>query len=152
MGSVRRTAEIEWEGTISRGAGRVSARSGAFTGLPVTLASRIGDPEGKTSPEELIAAAHASCFTTTLGVVLARAGTPPERLHVAATVILDTDEGGTITTSELDVRGVVPGADQAAFEQAAAVAKERCPVSRALQGNVEFRVNATLEDGAAEKE
>jgi lipoyl-dependent peroxiredoxin len=145
MAAVQRTADVDWTGTIARGAGRASGGSGALGELPITAASRFGEPEGKTSPEELLAAAHAGCFTMALGSILAARRTPPEHLRVTATVTLDTAETPTISSSQLEVRGVVPGADAAALEQAAREAERRCPVSRALQGNVAIGVRATLE-------
>src|SRR5258707_11028059 len=120
MAAIKRSADVVWEGTIARGAGRLSGDSGAFTGLPVTAASRFGEPEGKTTPEELIAAAHATCFTMALGSILAKNHTPPERLAVSAVVTLDEVDGAnTITASELEVVGRVAGIDQAALERAA---------------------------------
>ena len=149
MAAVLRTAEVEWTGSILRGAGLVSGGSGAITDLPYTVASRIGHPEGGTSPEELIAAAHAACFTLAVGSILARQGTPPERLHVTATVTLKVSGRPTITSSQLDVHGVVPGADAALFGRAAREAEMMCAVSRALQGNVEILVRATLDEPSA---
>ena len=146
MANVERTAEVVWSGTIARGTGMASGGSGALRDLPITLASRFGDPEGKTSPEELIAAAHAGCFTMALGSVLAGRGTPPERLAVSARVTLATTGTPRITSSELDVHGLVPGADQASFDEASREARRTCLVSRALQGNVEIRVHAMLDD------
>jgi lipoyl-dependent peroxiredoxin len=145
MAAVQRTADVDWTGTIARGAGRASGGSGALGELPITVASRFGEPEGKTSPEELIAAAHAACFTMALGSILAARRTPPEHLRVTATVTLETSGTPTIAASRLAAHGVVPGADAAAFEQAAQEAERRCPVSRALQGNVAIGVHATLE-------
>ena len=145
MATVERTAEIIWNGSVARGAGMASGASGALRDLPLTAASRLGEPEGKTSPEELIAAAHAGCFTMALGSILAGRGTPPERLDVSARVTLETSGVPTITSSVLDVHGVVPGSDQEAFDTAAHEAERSCPVSRALQGNVEMRVDATLD-------
>jgi osmotically inducible protein OsmC len=115
--------------------------------LPVTAASRFGEPEGKTTPEELIAAAHATCFTMALGSILAGEHTPPERLAVNAAVTLE-EVGGkyTITTSELEAVGRVAGIDQAAFERAVQEAERACPVSRALAGNVEIRSQGRLEE------
>jgi osmotically inducible protein OsmC len=149
MANVERTAQVVWSGTIARGAGMASGGSGALRNLPITLASRFGDPEGKTSPEELIAAAHAGCFTMALGSVLAGRGTPPERLDVSARVTLETSGMPKIKSSELDVHGVVPGTDQAAFDDAAHEAEHNCLVSQALHGNVEIRVHPTLDEGAA---
>ena len=146
MAGIQRSSNVVWEGTIARGAGRLSAHSGAFTALPVTVASRFGEPEGKTSPEELIAAAHATCFTMALGLVLAGERTPPERLAVDAVITLEEADGSyTITSSELKVVGRVAGIDQAAFEQAAQEAEQTCPVSRALAGSVEIRTHTHLE-------
>jgi len=149
MPTVLRTAEIEWTGSIARGSGLVSGGSGAITDLPLTIASRIGHPEGKTSPEELIAAAHAGCFTMAIGSILAAQGTPPERLNVTATVTLEVSGRPAIASSELDVHGVVPGIDAASFDRAAREAEINCPVSRALQGNVQIRVRAALDEPSA---
>ena len=149
MPGVQRTAEVVWSGTIARGSGIASTASGAIRKMPMTLASRMGEPEGKTSPEELIAAAHAGCFAMALGSALAGHRTPPERLDVVATVTLEMSGAPTITSSELVVRGVVPGADQMAFKNAAEEAERGCLVSRALAGNVEIRVHATLDEPAA---
>jgi osmotically inducible protein OsmC len=143
---VRQTAHLVWEGSIARGAGVVRGASGATGDLPFDLPNRLGEAEGKTTPEELLAAAHAACFTMTLGSILARERTPPERLEIDATCVLDTTEGARkITAIELDVRGRVPSADADAFARAAKQAEERCVVSRALAGNVEIRATATLQ-------
>src|SRR5437016_3401534 len=147
MAAIKRSAEVVWEGTIARGAGQLSGGSGAFARFPVTAASRFGEPQGKTTPEELIAAAHATCFTMALGSILAREHTPPERLDVSAVCTLEEVDGSyTITTSELDVVGRIAGIDQAAFERAAQEAERICPVSRALASNVEIRSHSRLED------
>jgi lipoyl-dependent peroxiredoxin len=145
MAAVQRTAEVDWTGSIARGAGRASGASGALGELPITAASRFGEPEGHTSPEELIAAAHAACFAMALGSILAARRTPPQHLRVTATVTLGTSGTPTIAASQLEAHGVVPGADAAGFEQAAQEAERGCPVSRALQGNVAIGVHATLE-------
>lgn len=143
-----RTATVTWTGSLAEGSGTVSAgTSQLFTDLPVSWASRTEAPDGRTSPDELLAAAHASCFSMALAANLARAGTPPDHLHVSATVTFDkVGDAWTVTASQLDVMGVVPGVDHAAFEAAAEDAKENCPISRALAGNVEMSVSATLED------
>jgi osmotically inducible protein OsmC len=146
MAAVQRTAELDWTGSIARGSGVVSGRSGAISGLPVTVASRFGAPEGKTSPEELIAAAHATCFTMALGSILAAQRTPPEQLRVTATVTLETSGTPAIASSQLEAHGVVPGADAASFDRAAHEAEQTCPVSRALRGSVEIGVRATLDE------
>jgi osmotically inducible protein OsmC len=144
-----RTATVTWTGDLTSGSGTVSAgTSELFTDLPVSWASRTEQPhEGRTSPEELIAAAHASCFAMALSSDLAKAGTPPEELHVSATVTFDrVDEKWTVVSSALDVVGSVPGLDAEGFDRAADGAKDNCPVSRALKGNVEMSVHATLEE------
>lgn len=143
-----RTATVTWTGTLAEGTGTVSAgTSELFTDLPVSWASRTESADGRTSPEELLAAAHASCFSMALSGALARAGTPPDHVHVSATVTFDkVGDAWTVTRSELDVIGTVPGLDEAAFDAAAQDAKDNCPVSRALAGNVELSVSATLED------
>lgn len=143
-----RTATVTWTGPLASGSGTVSAGSSElFTDLPVSWASRTESVDGRTSPEELLAAAHASCFSMALSGALARAGTPPNHVHVSATVTFDkVGDAWTVTRSELDVIGTVPGIDAAAFDAAAADAKDNCPVSRALAGNVELSVSATLED------
>jgi lipoyl-dependent peroxiredoxin len=143
-----RTATVTWTGSLAEGSGTVSAATTElFTDLPVSWASRTEAPDGRTSPEELLAAAHASCFAMALSAGLGRAGTPPHHLHVSAAVTFDkVGEAWTVTTSQLDVVGVVPGIDHAAFDEAAAAAKDGCPISRALAGNVEISVSAALED------
>lgn len=146
-----RTATVTWTGALTSGSGTVSAgTSELFTDLPVSWGSRTEAPDGRTSPEELLAAAHASCFSMALAGALARAGTPPDHVHVSATVTFDkVGDAWTVTRSELDVIGTVPGIDEAAFDAAAQDAKDNCPVSRALAGNVELSVSATLEDSHA---
>jgi lipoyl-dependent peroxiredoxin len=141
-----RDAEIIWEGPLASGTGTVSSGSGALGELPVTWASRTERPDGKTSPEELIAAAHASCFAMALSLMLGEAHTPPERLAVSATCTLDeVDSAPRITTVTLEVRARVPGLEQAGFEQAVERASALCPVSNALRGNVEISVQSELE-------
>lgn len=144
-----RTAVATWSGTLAEGSGTVTAgTSELFVDLPVSWAARTEAPEGKSSPEELLAAAHASCFSMALSGDLTRAGTPPDHLHVSASVTFEKVDGKwTVTRSELDVMGVVPGLDEAAFDAAAQGAGTGCPISRALAGNVEIVVSSTLEDG-----
>jgi osmotically inducible protein OsmC len=116
-----------------------------FSDLPVSWTARTASPDGRTSPEELLAAAHASCFAMALAHTLNGAGTPPQRLEVSATVTFDQVEGGwRVVSSALAVRGRVQGADAAAFQQAAEAAKNGCPISQALKGNVDLSVEATL--------
>ena len=143
-----RQADVTWNGDLPTGKGVVTAStSKAFSGLEVTWASRTESADGRTSPEELIAAAHASCFSMALSAGLGRAGTPPQQLDVNATVTFDRVDGGfKVISSALKVRGNVPGLDQAGFQQAAEEAKDGCPISQALKGNVELSVEATLEN------
>jgi lipoyl-dependent peroxiredoxin len=141
-----RDAEIIWEGPLASGTGTVSSGSGALGELPVTWASRTERPDGKTSPEELIAAAHASCFAMALSLMLGEAHAPPERLAVSATCTLDeVDSAPRITMVTLELRARVPGLEQAGFEQAVERASALCPVSNALRGNVEISVQSELE-------
>jgi osmotically inducible protein OsmC len=145
MPAVRR-AEVDWSGPLATGSGTVSAKSsGAFSDLPVSWAARTETPDN-TSPEELVAAAHASCYAMAFSGGLGRAGTPPERLHVTCEVTFDKLEAGwTVISSALTVRGVVPGISEPDFVAAAEAAKDGCPISRALAGNVELSVDAALE-------
>ncbi len=147
MPRIVREAEIVWEGTTARGAGVVTAASSGAFELPVTIASRVGDPEGKTSPEELIAAAHASCFVTSLGSELARADTPPERLHVRCTITMDQIETGDhrIVASHLVATGSAPGADAESFARAAEAADAGCPISALIRASATVTVEATLD-------
>ena len=139
-----RRAEVTWRGDLMSGAGTIdSVGSGAFSGLDVTWASRTEDAsQGRTSPEELIAAAHASCFSMALSHGLAQAGHAPERLHVSAESTFVPGTG--ITGMALSLEGVVPGLDEAGFREAAEEAKKNCPVSKALAGNVEITLDARL--------
>jgi len=142
--ATERRAEVTWQGDLMGGSGTVeSVGSGAFGPLDVSWPSRAEDSNGKTSPEELIAAAHASCFSMALANGLAQSGNAPESLSVSATVTFVPGTG--ITRSALDVLGVVPGLDEDAFRQAADDARENCPVSQALKGNVELTLNARLQ-------
>jgi osmotically inducible protein OsmC len=146
MSAIRR-AEVTWSGELATGSGTVSAvSSGAFSDLPVSWAARTESPEGQTSPEELVAAAHASCFSMAFSAGLARNGTPPDRLAVSADVTFDKLEAGwRVVSSALTVRGRVPGISAADFASLAEAAKDGCPISQALQGNVALSVDAALE-------
>ena len=146
MADAQRTATAAWEGSLAQGAGAVTlTSSGAAGSLPVTWASRTARSEGKTSPEELVAAAHASCFCMGLSHILGEAGTPPERLEASATVTFAQIEGGfKVASSALTVKGTVPGLDAAGFKAAAEAAKDGCPISGALRGNVALSVEASL--------
>lgn len=143
-----RSASVTWNGDLMSGTGTVSANSsGLFDSLPVSWAARTEQPESQTSPEELLAAAHASCFAMALSGELANAGTPPDELHVSAQVTFDqTDSGWAVTSSALQVLGRVPGSSPDAFRSAAETARDGCPVSKALAGNVKLSVDATLEE------
>src|SRR6266513_1397292 len=128
-----RRADATWQGSLMDGSGRIEkVTSGALGGLDVTWASRAEQPGGKTSPEELIAAAHATCFSMALSHGLAQEGHSPDRLDTSATVTFEPGEG--ITKIALAVEGNVPGLDDAGFRSAAEAAKENCPVSKALAG------------------
>jgi osmotically inducible protein OsmC len=135
-------AEATWEGDLMKGGGTVKPASGAFPSLPVTWASRAERPTGRTSPEELIAAAHAACYSMAFSNGLAKAGHAPERLDTSAEVTFVPGTG--ITKIELSVRGRVQGLDSSQFEKLANEAKEGCPVSQALKGNVEITLDARM--------
>jgi lipoyl-dependent peroxiredoxin len=142
--ATERRADVVWEGSLMEGSGTItSTGSGALPQLPVTWASRAESPEGRTSPEELIAAAHAACFAMALSHALAEAGNPPERLETSATLTFEPGTG--ITKSVLTAKGRVPGIDDNAFREAAEGAKDGCPVSGALKGNVELELEAQFE-------
>ncbi len=147
MLKAERRADVVWEGDLLHGSGTiVSVGSGALGALPVTWASRTERSDGKTSPEELMAAAHAACYAMAFSHTLAQAGTPAERLSVSATCTFEQVESGfKISTMDLNVRGKVPGLDEAGFEKVAQQAEQGCPVSNALRNNVQIRVNAHLE-------
>jgi osmotically inducible protein OsmC len=139
--ATKRKAEVVWEGNLTKGAGTiVSNTSGALPQLPVSWASRSEEPNGKTSPEELIAAAHAACYAMALSNGLAEAGHTAERLETSATVTFQPGEG--IQSSELTVRGTVPGLSADEFQKAAEDAKNGCPVSQALAG---IKISLTAE-------
>lgn len=141
-----REARAVWNGDLMSGTGTVSATSsGKFNDVPVSWSARTEAPGGKSSPEELLAAAHASCFAMALSGGLARAGMPPKRLEVRSRVTFDkVGDSWTVVSSELEVKGDIPGADAAKFTKAAEDAKENCPISRALKGNVNLSVKANL--------
>jgi lipoyl-dependent peroxiredoxin len=139
-----RKAEVTWHGDLMSGSGTVdSVTSGVLGGLDVSWPARSEEPGGKTSPEELIAAAHATCFSMALSNGLAQAGHTPEELKTSATVTFEPGEG--ITKIALQVLGRVPGIDEAAFTNATQQAKENCPVSKALTGVPEISLTARLE-------
>ncbi len=141
----QRHAEMVWEGDLAHGKGQVTLGSKVVEKLPMTWASRIERPDGKTSPEELIAAAHAGCYAMALNVILGEASKTAERLQVNAACTFEEVNGAPkISTVELDVRGKVPGMDEAAFEEAARKAEQLCPVSNALRNNVAIHLQAHL--------
>jgi osmotically inducible protein OsmC len=143
--AIERNAHATWEGDLRGGSGRFDTGSGAITGQEVTYESRFEDSGGRTSPEELIAAAHATCLSMALAGGLAKAGHPPTRIETDAVATLDQAEGGfRITSMRLSVRGEVDGIDEDAFRAAAEEAKEGCPVSNALADSIEITLEATL--------
>ena len=138
-----RTAQVTWHGDLMSGGGSIdSVTSGAIGGLDVDWEARSEDAESKTSPEELIAAAHAACFSMALSNTLAQDGHPADELKASATVTFQPGEG--ITKIALTVAGSVPGMDPNAFQEAAETAKENCPVSKALAGVPEISLDAAL--------
>lgn len=144
MATADRRADVVWKGDLPSGSGTLDlASSGALTGASISFPSRTEDPGGNTSPEELIAAAHAGCYAMALSNVLAEGGNTAEELDVSATCTLDMDSL-KITTVVLDVRGNVPGMDIEDFQSATEQAEQMCPVSNALRGNVDIQLNATL--------
>ena len=145
MATAERRAEVVWKGNLQSGSGTFDlASSGAWTGANVSFATRTENPNGNTSPEELIAAAHASCYAMALSNVLHEGGNDPEELRVNATCVLDM--GSLKITSEvLDVTGRVPGIDADGFQQAVEQADQICPVTNALRGSADIQVNATLD-------
>jgi len=148
MANFESSATAVWNGDLTGGSGTVDFGTGALPGTPLTWASRTESSDGKTSPEELVAAAHASCYAMAFSNVLATAGHQPDQLHVSATVAFGPKDGGggfEIKSSALTVRGKVSGLDQSAFEKLATEGEQGCPISNALRGNIDITVNATLE-------
>ena len=149
MPRVQREAQVSWEGNVARGSGAISAASGAFEELPYSLATRVEKPDGKTSPEELLAAAHAACFAMSLAGELAGAGNAPDYLEVRATITLDQVDDGShrIVASDLHARARVTGIDVAGLEETAAAASRGCTFSALIEASGKVTVNATLEGG-----
>ena len=148
MPRIERHANVIWEGNLARGTGRITAGTGAFTDLDYSLAVRVGKgTEGKTSPEELLAAAHAGCFSTSLAGGLTRAGAPPERLDVTSNVVMDAVEGKghVIVESQLRVRARVAGIDEDTFRRVVGEADEGCPFSRLIKASANVSIDAQLE-------
>jgi lipoyl-dependent peroxiredoxin len=147
MPRIERKAQIVWEGNVARGAGSITAASGAFTDLPYSLPSRIGKPEGKTSPEELLAAAHGGCITMSLAGELVGAGTPPGRVDVTCLIVMDEIEGQghQIVASHVDAVVAAEGVDEAGLAAALVKADEGCPFSALLKrAGAEVHVAARL--------
>ncbi len=144
--AAQRKATATWEGNLTGGRGEiVSVSSGALGHLGVTWQARTSSSDPKTSPEELIAAAHAACYNMAFSNELNKLGTPPQRLETSAVCTFEVDGGAKIASVDLHVKARVPGIDRTAFDRAAQAAKTGCPVSKALQGNVEIRLKAELE-------
>jgi osmotically inducible protein OsmC len=145
MATFERRVDVTWEGPIMEGKGEAKAGSGAFT-LPVTFPARIGDPGGKTSPEELMAAAHAACYAMALNATLGRNNASARRTLVTATVVADKGDAGiTITTSKLKVVAEgVQGADTSKFEELARLAESKCPVSNAYRGSMKIELETEM--------
>jgi osmotically inducible protein OsmC len=144
MATAERRADVVWRGDLFKGSGTFDlASSGAAQDLPVTWASRTERHDGKTSPEELITAAHASCYAMALSNVLAQMGNEPEELNISAVCTFDVDQV-KVTKMVLDVRGRVPGLDAEGFQSAAEQGEQGCPISNALRGNVDIQLNASL--------
>jgi osmotically inducible protein OsmC len=140
---IKQSATVVWHGSVARGSGEIAGASGALGPLPIDLPTRIGEASGKTTPEELLVAAHVGCFVTSLGSVLAERRTPPERLEVTGTVTLDlAGERPSIPTIHIEASGTVPGIDDAAFADAVRAAEEGCLISRTLTSGT-LRVEAS---------
>jgi len=141
-----RQADANWSGDLLSGGGAVSAStSGIFNNQAITWRARTEASEGKTSPEELLAAAHAACYSMAISHELSQAGFTPERVDVSVVVSADkTDSGWTVLSSAITVRATVPGADEATFQEKAAAAKGGCPISKAISDSVEITLDATL--------
>jgi osmotically inducible protein OsmC len=147
MPRIERVSQIVWEGNAARGVGTLSAGSGAFTELEFSLPTRIGQPEGKTSPEELLAAAHGGCITMSLSGELSKAGTPPGRLDASCRIVMDevTGQGHQIVASYVDFVVAVEGLDATRLQDAVAKADEGCPFSQLLKrAGAEVYVSARL--------
>ena|SRR5437870_5446638 len=146
MAMATRVATVSWMGDLSGSGDLTLESSGVLTATPVTWASRAEAPEGRTSPEELLAAAHATCYAMAFSNHLAKdGGVTAESLKVRAECDLDRVDGGLkVTTMRLQVRGVVPGLDEAGFAKLATEAEEKCPISNAIRGNVQIELDAAL--------
>jgi osmotically inducible protein OsmC len=143
-----RKADASWKGDLATGGGAVSASTSAvFSALPITWKARTEQSGGLTSPEELLAAAHASCFAMSSSNNLAKAGFRPEQVNVQVEITADKGEAGwTVLASKITLRAKVPGVDRETFQTAVEAARDGCPISRALKGNVEITLDAELDD------
>ena len=142
----QRKVDVLWEGDLAKGHGLVRLNSAALPEFPVSWAARVEEPGGKTSPEELLAAAHASCYAMAFSATLARNRTPPEKLHITAICTFDkVGEANKVTTMQINVVGSVPGINQQQFEELAKTAENRCPISNALRNNVQITLSSKLE-------
>jgi osmotically inducible protein OsmC len=147
MPHIERTAHVGWDGNLARGAGTLDAQSGSFARLPFSLPSRVGEPGGKTSPEELLAAAHGGCLTMSVAGELTGAGTPPERIDLDCSIVMDEVEGQghQIVGSRVEIVVRADGVDEAAFQEAVAQAHAGCPFSRLLErAGAEVSISARL--------
>ncbi len=147
MAGQQRTATTKWTGDISTGSGTLAAGTGAWSGLGIAAATRFGEPNGSTSPEELIAGAHSGCYAMNLAGTLTANGTPPDSIDAKSVVTVEPKQGGgfAVTSSVLTVSARVPGLSNDEFQKLAKTAEETCPISSALRGNLEITLNATLE-------
>jgi len=147
---VQREAHVTWAGDLARGSGKITAATGAFEDLPYSLATRVERPNGQTSPEELLAAAHAACYAMSLAGELTNVGFAPEHLEAQATVTLDEVEGGShrIVSSDVLARAQVTGIDETTLQRVAETASEGCPFSALIAASGRVTVKATLEGGA----
>jgi len=144
--AAQRRADVVWEGDLLNGNGKVKTGSGALPEFPVSWASRTEQPGGKPSPEELLAAAHASCYAMALSATLARNRTPPQRLQVSAVTTFDkVGDGWKVTRVDISVSGKVSGLNQSQFEELAMAGEKGCPISGALRNNVEIVLHSKLE-------
>jgi osmotically inducible protein OsmC len=146
MATAERRATVHWDGPLLTGNGTTTMQSSGIGTFPVTWPSRVESPDGRTSPEELLAAAHASCYAMAFSATLGREASPPESLDVSVVISLNPKEGGgfQVTDSAITVSGTVPGIDQATFQALAEKAEQGCPISNALRGNLNITVTATL--------
>ena len=147
MPRIERSAAVSWEGNVARGTGLISGETGAFTELPFSLPTRLGAVAGKTSPEELLAAAHGGCLSMSLASELTSAGTPPERLDVNVKIVMDEvpGQGHLVIASEAEVVARVPGIDEARFEAAVRAADAGCSFSALIRASASVTVRAQLE-------